>query len=285
MGAEGQPPAADGYALEPPDEPPPAAVRNDVFCRRCGYDLRGLAESGLCPECATPVATSLRGNLLRYSDERYLATLHRGVVLILVAVAVQLVLSILGLAPRFLRLMPGASVPAVVLIGPYGSTAVSLLLLLGWWMFSATDPAFVGSDRGTTARLVVRVAVIAEAALTALDGLHDTGAWAAGNQSMQHLAMAAKGATFLAFAVRFFASMLYLRWLAPRLPNPHVGARAGKLMWLGPLLYTVGWFVCVGPLVAIVLYWNMLDWVRKDIRRIREEQAGDRARGPGLAGA
>ena len=46
------------------------------------------------------------------------------------------------------------------------------------------------------------------------------------------------------------------------------------MMWLGPLLFTVG-ALCIGlgPLVAVVLYWNMLDWVRRDLKRIRAEQA------------
>lgn len=44
-------------------------------------------------------------------------------------------------------------------------------------------------------------------------------------------------------------------------------------MWLGPLLATFGLVIIgLGPLIALVLYWNMLDWVRKDLKRIRAER-------------
>ena len=36
-------------------------VESDVPCSRCGYNLRTLSSTGLCPECAAPVAESLQG--------------------------------------------------------------------------------------------------------------------------------------------------------------------------------------------------------------------------------
>ena len=40
------------------------ALASDLACRKCGYHLRGLPTNGMCPECGTPVAISLRGPLL-----------------------------------------------------------------------------------------------------------------------------------------------------------------------------------------------------------------------------
>ncbi len=267
-----------GYAVEPFDEPPPRPAITEVVeagigCRRCGYELRGLPAGGRCPECGTLVARSLHGDLLRYSDERYLAALHRGVVLILAAVAAQLVIVVLSIVVGFS--MAWARPPATTLpfLVSLAAAAVSLVLLLGWWLFSAPDPAFAGTDRGTTARGVVRATVASEALLTAAGAAVDAWSTTAIGQPVDVLVMAVGAAQLLASAVRFFASMLYLRWLATRLPNPQVDARAKRLMWLGPLLYTVGALVCIGPLIAIVLYWNMLNWVRLDLLRIRAEQA------------
>jgi len=46
--------------------------------------------------------------------------------------------------------------------------------------------------------------------------------------------------------------------------------RAKRLMWLGPVLCLV---LCViGGLVALVLYYHLLDWIRKDLRQIRMAQ-------------
>jgi hypothetical protein len=46
-------------------------VDADIPCRKCGYNLRGLAVDGRCPECATPVGVSINGELLRYSDPTF----------------------------------------------------------------------------------------------------------------------------------------------------------------------------------------------------------------------
>ena len=67
--------------------------------------------------------------------------------------------------------------------------------------------------------------------------------------------------------------MLYLRWLAPRLPDDEVDAKARRLMWLGPLLVTVGALIVVGPLIAMVLYWNLLDRVRRNLKQIMHRQS------------
>ena len=51
-------------AATPPRSPSaPAAdgtVGFNVLCVRCGYNLRGLATNGMCPECAASVAESIR---------------------------------------------------------------------------------------------------------------------------------------------------------------------------------------------------------------------------------
>jgi hypothetical protein len=31
--------------------------------------------------------------------------------------------------------------------------------------------------------------------------------------------------------------------------------------------------ILIGPLIALALYWSMLNWVRRDLRGIREENA------------
>src|SRR4051812_48553197 len=36
-------------------------VEKDISCVRCGYNLRTLSKAGVCPECAAPVAESLKG--------------------------------------------------------------------------------------------------------------------------------------------------------------------------------------------------------------------------------
>src|SRR5262245_32299566 len=65
-------------------------VTADSPCRKCGYNLRGLSVSGRCPECGTPVGLSVHGDLLRFSNPRWVRGLQRGVRLIIAALAVAI---------------------------------------------------------------------------------------------------------------------------------------------------------------------------------------------------
>ena len=264
-----------GYELEPaaPSAPPtrPAAVAESVNCVRCGYDLRGLPVSGRCPECGTIVERSLLGDKLLYSSPEYLATLQRGLSFILNAILVMVINVVLGIVAGAMSMT--ALMQATSLIG----IGVSLALVVGWWLFSEEDPAFVGTDNGSTARRVIRVVVAIELATTIVSAVLQFLPAAAATSASAPLALLAVlvGLGSLAvWAVKFFAAMLYLRWLSPRIPSEFVDRRAGLLMWLCPVLVTVGAILLMlGPLVALVLYWNLLNRVRGEIRAIRLKQA------------
>ncbi len=278
MAVQDDPPVEDGqgYRLEAEPPSPPAAhpadanlesdtVGDDAICLQCGYSIRGLPHGGRCPECGTPIQRSLQGNLLRYSSPAYLATLNRGVLLILTAIAAQVICIVGGLILIAWLTAKGWNDVARVseLLFSTASTGLSVVLLIGWWLFSAPDPAFVGAGGGTTARKVVRATVAAAAVLTAMATVAETLA--------PSIDAAANSLLVVVQAVKFFAAMLYLRWLAHRFPDAVIDARARLLMWLCPLLVTVGTLFCfVGPIIALVLYWNLLNWVRIEISRIRQ---------------
>src|SRR5262245_1427978 len=61
-------------------------IAGDKLCVRCGYALRGLSVTGICPECGTPVDRSLRGDLLEYCDPHYARRLLLGARLIIASV-------------------------------------------------------------------------------------------------------------------------------------------------------------------------------------------------------
>ncbi len=61
-------------------------LATDHPCRDCGYNLRGLPPEGLCPECATPVMKSLRGDALQHVSLRWLTTVQRGLQALIVTV-------------------------------------------------------------------------------------------------------------------------------------------------------------------------------------------------------
>lgn len=278
---KGRPPTPPPPAPAPPPRPPDRVVDEECSCIRCGYSLRGLRASGQCPECGLPVGVSLRGDLLRWADERFITALARGLNLILTGLALYAVCLIA---------VVGAGVGPAPLNGwdwwPVARDAAflgaSLLTLAGYWIFSAPDPGTSEGEQPHSARRVIRAAAVAEAAfkivsllLTIVDvrtpGV--SAAFAPGALAVltpqEWAALLVRAADLAAFAALIYGTVLHTRWLARRTPNPALAAKARAFLWLLPTLYILGApLCCAGPAVALVLYAGMLSDLRTDIIEI-----------------
>jgi hypothetical protein len=68
--------------------------------------------------------------------------------------------------------------------------------------------------------------------------------------------------------------MLYVRWLAPRIPSPAIEGRAKLYMWLLPVIYIIGFCaIGLGPVVATIMYFLLLNEVRIRLRNIIRTQS------------
>ena len=290
-----------GYSdtMEPP--PPLTAaesiVVHSVACTRCGYNLRGLSATGKCPECGWSVDASLRGGLLAYSGPEYLEALVTGSTVVIWTNIANAVLNLGMVAAVFVILaLSGASPSGAGQGGPLpgiaalqlmevGATGLGLLVtaasLLGYWLLTSPDPGTAATEQPRAARRVVRGAVIASTGvqLVALV-LHllGPGTFASGAgtpvapNAFSHAAQAMGVAGTLLLVVQFFAMMLYVRWLALRVPTEDLVKQTQIYMWLLPLLAVVG-AVCVGigPLIAWVLYVVLIWRLRRFLRAAREQ--------------
>ncbi|MBS0190719.1 MAG: hypothetical protein U0573_02355 [Phycisphaerales bacterium] len=253
----------------------PLTVSNPLPCIQCGYDLVGLAISGKCPECGTPVDRSMRGDLLKYSSPQYRGSLLRGVTLIMTGIALMLI-GMIG------ALLIGAFVPGaggqIVMIGlMFLSSAASFA---GYFLYSVPDPGQLSANKGETPRRVLRICIaisLASSLAQTVVSMIATGKGVAGfgmvpHQNISTLTMfyAITAVTgLIAGAVQFFAAMLYTRWLAPRIPSTRVANRAKLLMWLGPILIVL-YCTLICPLIALILYYNMFSWIRSALISLRD---------------
>lgn len=259
--------------------PPPDLAHTDVPCVGCGYNLRGLEASGKCPECGLDISRSLHGDQLVYSGSAYLASLCRGIRIIFAALIAQVALLALGIAAGavvFGLVGGGSASPAietlVMGLALLADVAVAIVLIFGWWLFSTPDPSIVSANTGNTARKFVRIAVIISGVTGLLSSLEDVCPVTTAS-SLAIISSAAEIVSIAAWVVSFFASMIYIRWLAKRIPNEHVDRAAKRLMWLGPLLMVVGAFcLMLGPLVAFILYIMLIFRLQQDILAVQAEQ-------------
>ncbi len=254
---------------------------HEDVCLRCGYPLVGLDAGGQCPECGSPVAASRQGRLLRFSDPEYVAMLHRGVLLLLVGSIMSVLLSFssgaMGAMLAIAQSAGGNTGGWADLVWQLGlglhllGSAGEVLVIIGWWWFSSPDPALPPAVRGDRPRLVIRGA-LAFGVLGVIAGLSVNGIGPGPGASVgpwQLVSFAMLGLAGLAQMVRFFAGMFYLKWLAPRIPDPLVEQRAGRYLWLLPVLVVVGSCILIGPLIATVLQWLLLNRVRQQLKAIR----------------
>ena len=255
--------------------------RDNVYCVRCGYNLRGLESDGRCPECGTQIERSLRGNMLIYSDTEYIDALSVGALFIMLANIAALCAVLLEIVTAILlgiRTAGAASVlQAVESVFLLISIGLTTLGIIGYWYFSRPDPMFIGRDDGNMARKVLRVSVLVAGGLwmlnalvtlfPSLDSLIDSNVYLSATRVALFIAWIA------AISTQFFSMMLYIHWLAPRIPSRAMMQRCKLYLWLLPVIFVLG-LPCVflGPLVATILYIVLLYQLRTMFQAIRAEQ-------------
>jgi hypothetical protein len=117
--------------------------------------------SAVCPECATPVAMSVRGDLLREADPDWLRKLHLGCTL------ADWGIWILWLSYVFSHVF--AHLTTLLLTMP-----ATLAAAVGTWTLASPDPSGMGEDRYGASRLWARGLGIVQFAAVLFAGLSAT---------------------------------------------------------------------------------------------------------------
>lgn len=209
-------------------EPPPPPVLRDVACVGCGYNLRGLSTAGQCPECALPVANSLRGRLLRHANPRYVRRLATGAALLACS---WLIIVAIGIAPRILvPLLLRAGTPAAMsatfstlsMVLSILEVVARLLAVAGAWLLTSPEPGQAGGLRS-----FIRVAALVSLIASAVSFLARFPMSVPLRMALWPLSVFAGGVGLAGTIAQF----PYLRQLALRVPAPSLAWQTRIVVW------------------------------------------------------
>ncbi|MFW6154513.1 MAG: hypothetical protein ACOC95_04770 [Planctomycetota bacterium] len=215
----------------------PRELTRTTPCVGCGYDLRGLASDGNCPECGAAVDQSLHGDFLRFAPPAYVRRLARGVTWMLWGL---LVFVVVRGSSEVLARLPG--MPYWIMVA--GAITAPLPLLWGLWRVTTPDPRRRDAEPTLSARRIVRIVVLVILVHLALLGPVVF--------ALPRLAGTGRVIGIIYYPLTFVASVLelagviacfvHLRALAMRVPAPLLSRRTRIVAWgtaLGYVLHVV----------------------------------------------
>lgn len=235
-------------------------------CKGCGYELGGLDLKGVCPECATPLALSLSGDLLGAGPIGYVRRLRRGCLAATIANWLFLAFTAITMTAAVITMArAGGATPAWLqgkgpeLLFESLSWAMFALSLYGHWLATTRDPGQPEQAGQERARRLVRWGLVAATALSALSTimLFMTQLGLTG-RAIQLTRGLAQALSYIAWLVAASAFARFVWHLAPRIPDPALAKFAKPQVWTQPVLGTAGLLLCGLGLFAILAISLML---------------------------
>jgi MFS family permease len=172
------------------------------------------------------------------------------------------------------------------------SVVYTLMSVFGWYWFTEQDPGVGLKDKADKHRRIVRITAIANGicgiggAIFGVLGIGYTQslmtrgaagpsgpAFSPAMYTLIALSMLLSLAVFVLWAVQIIASLNYMAWLASRVPDQPLREKALRYRWVLPLIFVVG-YVCIGlgPIIALILYYNLINQMRIIVRNIRDQR-------------
>lgn len=265
----------DGISLR--EHCPECGIKIVNECFWCDYDLSNTAPDSKCPECGVPVFASIGQGVLATVPYEKLKNIHAGMKLVTVLILVYIVTSVTaGIAAGAMSAtMNSTTLYGVVVVGSTINNAILLAIVYGWHKVATPISEIPNQldERGRRSFLNVMSWIFAAAtALTLILNLIPRNYTPTTNPSFSAIDIIAGLlglATLVIMVIYFVAQVRYIGWIAKLVRNRKMERRAKHLVWSGPLMSILGFIILfIGPLIALILYWNMIEYTRRDLKKI-----------------
>jgi len=218
-------------------------LAESLSCRGCGYDLKGIAADGVCPECTSAVDRSIRGDLLQFCDPAWLDRLRQGLLLIFFGIisgtVAQIGIMIAAVIAAAIGAATGGASRAMTIVmvtGGLVTAIVALVNVIGAWLVTTQDPGRAETEAQLSVRNVARFAIMASLVsapmqmVMAQAGMF-TGGSSTGLRAVDLMIMiAGMGAALLAL-VGWVAFYIYARQVVLRVPLEKLARQLRVIVW------------------------------------------------------
>lgn len=220
-------------------------IEFDLPCTSCGYNLRGLTQTGRCPECGASIEVSLRGDLLCFANPRWLKSVRSGIDWMFVALALAVAVSAL----HVLRFLNGPA--GIWMFIPLLMVIEGVPRLLAIWMITTPEPRVSFTDQQVNWRWVVRFCAAMSLALLLLIHI-DVWRWSVAQHRVPWLMVFTMSS--VAGIVATFGYFVYAEKLAKRVPDLRLAKSTRIVKWGLSGLQAMG---MLGPLILMLVVFPM----------------------------
>lgn len=222
---------SSGDHSSPPDADQPDINRTiafDLTCIACNYNLRGMLDSGTCPECGAPVRQSIRTNHLAQASGPWLETIKRGLIWMIIGNVGGFVLAMLVgviFAALYMSSLTTGNVPVPMAIATILVTLLaSGVLLYSFTLLCTPEP---GENTPPPHRLYMRIGLYGSLVVSLLSSF----ALLLPASSNAAIITLLDSLSMLMYSVGLVALLLYLKTLAERIPNPSLARQSVVVSW------------------------------------------------------
>lgn len=226
-------------------------LAEDIDCRQCSYNLRGLDVQSRCPECGTSIGWSIHGNFLRYSDPDWVKQLSAGALWIVISILVTIGLTLFNV------LIPFASAGVITQL------IVTGISMVGYWKLTTPDPGHAEANSIWNIRQMTRIlAAVGFVGLTLNISISLTFAYSSSVQLLNEA-----GAVILQLMNIVAALLLFIlmRRIALRIPNDSIASQTRIVMWgligsfavllIGAIFAFLSIGTSSGGMISIGVFW------------------------------